>query len=164
MKHVWNMPFGNYQQSTVITQPDKQLFLFYYQPQQNQWQRPKVSAECPLIFVCFSAICAATTLPCENHCTCYSQGVMVFDNRFQEMNSRKTGYAWVIIAPFYWQGFHTDQNLMGFIINSDDSSPLCLAFYWCKTKWKVDISQITSDWSCPSVSSKWERLTLPLNL
>lgn len=105
----------------------------------------------------FSAICAATSLQCENHC--YSQGIMIFDNSFQEINSRKTGYGWVIIAPFYWHGFHTDQDLMGFIIKSDDSSPLCLAFVGAKQNGKVDISQITSDWSWPSYCERQMKKT-----
>lgn len=42
--------------------------------------------------------------------------------------SRKTCYGWVVIAPSIDRFFYTDQNLMGFIINSDDSSSLCLAF------------------------------------
>lgn len=155
MKHVWNMPSGNtsYQQSTVITQPDEQLFLLCTQ----QWS--KLSAECPLMLVFFLPY-VQPRCHVKNHCSCYSHGVMIFDNRFQEINSRKTSYGWVIIAPLYWQGFHTDQNLMGFIINNDDSSPLCLAFVGEKQNGRLTFLRLLPiDLAHPAASSEWERLT-----
>lgn len=51
--------------------------------------------------------------------------------------------------PLYWQAFHTDQHLMGFIINRDDSFFRRLAFDGAD-KWRVDILQTASDWFCPS--------------
>lgn len=154
------LKYALWKQSAVITQPDKQLFLFYYQAQHKQWEWSKVSAECPLIFVYFSAICAATAPQCENRHCCYSQAIMLFDNRFQEINSRKTGYGWVIIAPSYWQGLHTDQNLMGFVINSDDSSPPCLAFVGAKQNRRLTFLRLLPiDLAHPTVSGRWERLT-----
>lgn len=98
----------SYKQPTVITQPDKQRFMFYYQPNTNNDSGPNCLLT--VIFVDFPAICAATALRCDSHQSCYSQGIMIFDHRIQEINSWKTGYGWVMIAPFYWQSFRTDQN------------------------------------------------------
>lgn len=64
--------------------------------------------------------------------------------KIQEINSWKTGYGWVIIAPFYWQSFHTDQHLMGFIINSDVSSPLCLALVGVKQNKRLTFLRLRS--------------------
>lgn len=149
-KHDWNVPGEkrSHPQSTVITQSDKQTFLFSYQPQHKQWQLSKVSTECPLIFVYFSAICAATQW-------LLFTGYYDMWQQIPRINSRQTGYGWLIIAPFYWQGLHTDQNLMGLIINSDDSSPLCLAFVGAKQKRRLTFLRLLPiDPAHPTVSCR----------
>lgn len=63
-------------------------------------------------------------------------------------------------GSFYWQAFLTDQNLMGFIINSDDSPSLCSAFVRAnKMKgWHfLDCFRLILAILLPS--SRWKRLT-----
>lgn len=125
-------------------------------------QSHRLSAEWAyiIIFTYISVKYAARTLARADPCSSYSRQVAMWC--FWQRSPRSTACLQENMprvgdnSPFYWQAFQTDQHLMGFIINSDDSFSLCLAFVGAN-KWRVDISQIASDWSRPSCNAKMEK-------
>lgn len=125
---IWEMPSGNV--FSVIALADKQLFLLYYHPQHNRtdcelFLRPYLSHSSLLPWL---QQILAVLIHVRWWCVCaffFWQKSPRGSARFQENMPRVADN-----NPLYWQAFHTDQHLMGFIINRDDSFFPPLSLWW----------------------------------